>query len=44
MYQSLALGENCKEISDKVLGMGGETPRGNDRATTDGPHTALQEK
>jgi hypothetical protein len=36
-----APGENCKDISDKLLGMEGETPRGNDRATTDGPHTAL---
>lgn len=41
MSQSLALGENCREISDILLGMGGETPRGNDRATTDGLHTAL---
>lgn len=33
-----------KEIFDKLLGVGGETPGGNDGATTDGPQTALKER
>lgn len=43
MHQSLSLGENCQEICDKLLGVGDETPRGNDRVTTDGPQTDLKE-
>lgn len=42
MYQSLSLRENCKEIFGKLLGAGGLTRKGNDKATPDGFHTALQ--
>lgn len=44
MRQSLSLGENCKEIFDRLLGVGSETLRGNDKATTNGPQTALKER
>lgn len=35
--RNLSLGENWKEIFAKLLGVGGETHRGNGEATTDGP-------
>ena len=33
--------EVSKEVFDKLLGVGGETPRGNSGATADGPQTTL---
>lgn len=44
MCYNLSLRENWKEIFDKVLGVGGKTPRGNDGATADGPQTTFKEK
>ena len=44
MCQNLFLGENWKEIFDKLLGVGHETPRENDGATADGPQTAFKER
>lgn len=44
MCQNLFLGEKWKDIFYKLLGIGGEIPRGTNGAATDGPQTALRER